>query len=256
MKNILIVNDDGINAKGINVLEEAARILFREANIVVFAPTKGVSGAGRSLTFGGGKMVEVNEISRGHYAVNGSPCDCVEIACRITEGFDLCLSGVNHGLNLGNDLYLSGTAQAGHYAWDYFKVPAVAFSSERENLENGDETTQLLIRTLVMDTLQFIYSESLIESGFCNVNIPHHKNIGVHIERNAKLIKRTSLGEYRAIGKLEPKSAHSEEEGGEFFFRGTFNLLDAMTMIETSEDNPATDVGTIKEGLISVTKIE
>ena len=240
---ILITNDDGIKATGILVLTEAAQQFFPEARIIVFAPDKSISGAGRSLTFGSGKLVEVSETRQNCFNVHGPPCDCVDIACRITdEKFDLCLSGVNHGYNLGNDLYVSGTAQAAHYAWDYFEIPSIAFSAGHGYF-NGNH------QNLIKEVLGILGLCQPDGCGFFNVNIPFS------CTPLGDKIVHTDLGTYRATGKLAPRWTDESMARDLKLFRGAYDLLDAMSEMKTSKDDPETDVGAVEAGFISITKI-
>jgi 5'-nucleotidase len=117
---ILLTNDDGLNSFGLDLLEEIIKDIYKGAKIVVYAPNKSISGAGRSMTFGNGKLVRVREEENNHFRVYGTPTDCVEIACRLHK-IDLVFSGINKGLNLGQDFYLSGTIQAALHS-DYFSI--------------------------------------------------------------------------------------------------------------------------------------
>jgi len=123
---ILISNDDGINAVGIKTLERIA--LAISDDVWVVAPETNQSGAAHSLTLS--RPLRVRRYGDRHFAVDGTPTDCVLIALqRIVEDapVDLVLSGVNHGANLGEDVTYSGTVAAAMEA-TLFKVPAIAFS--------------------------------------------------------------------------------------------------------------------------------
>ena len=123
---ILISNDDGINAVGIKTLERIA--LAISDDVWVVAPETNQSGAAHSLTLS--RPLRVRRYGDRHFAVDGTPTDCVLIALqRIVEDapVDLVLSGVNHGANLGEDVTYSGTVAAAMEA-TLFKVPAIACS--------------------------------------------------------------------------------------------------------------------------------
>ena len=123
---ILVSNDDGINAVGIKTLERIALALSDDVWVV--APETNQSGAAHSLTLS--RPLRVRRYGERHFAVDGTPTDCVLIALqRIVEEppVDLVLSGVNHGANLGEDVTYSGTVAAAMEA-TLFKVPAIAFS--------------------------------------------------------------------------------------------------------------------------------
>jgi len=108
---ILISNDDGINATGLEVLERIARSLSDDVWVV--APTSEQSGASHSLTLH--TPLRVRKIEERRFAIAGTPTDCVLFAVREIMGDhppDLVLSGVNRGGNLGDDVTYSGTVAA------------------------------------------------------------------------------------------------------------------------------------------------
>jgi 5'-nucleotidase len=107
---ILLTNDDGIHAPGLEVLERLARTFSDDVWIV--APAEEQSGAGHSLTLG--SPVRLRQYSDRRFAVSGTPTDAVMMALRkvMPSPPDLILSGVNRGANLGDDVTYSGTVSA------------------------------------------------------------------------------------------------------------------------------------------------
>jgi 5'-nucleotidase len=108
---ILVTNDDGIHAHGIKVLEEIARSLSDDVWVV--APETDQSGVSHSLSLN--DPLRLRQISDRHYAVNGTPTDCVIMAVRhvlMDNKPDLVLSGINHGQNVAEDVTYSGTIAA------------------------------------------------------------------------------------------------------------------------------------------------
>lgn len=107
---ILLTNDDGIHAPGLEVLETIARELSDD--IWTCAPGEEQSGAGHSLTLN--EPVRLRQLSERRFAVSGTPTDAVTLALRkILPGPPvLILSGVNRGENLGDDVTYSGTVSA------------------------------------------------------------------------------------------------------------------------------------------------
>ena len=107
---ILITNDDGIHAPGLDVLEALAR-QFSE-DIWICAPSEEQSGAGHSLTLN--RPVRLQKFAERRFAVTGTPTDSVMMALRevMDAPPDLILSGVNRGANLGDDITYSGTVSA------------------------------------------------------------------------------------------------------------------------------------------------
>jgi 5'-nucleotidase len=108
---ILLTNDDGVNARGLEVLERIARTLSDDITIV--APMEEQSGKGRSLSLT--EPVRLRKFSERRFAVTGTPTDAVMMAlAEIMHDAkpDLILSGVNRGANLGEDVSYSGTVSA------------------------------------------------------------------------------------------------------------------------------------------------
>jgi 5'-nucleotidase len=107
---ILLTNDDGIHAPGLEVLEAIARTFSDDIWIV--APAEEQSGAGHSLTLG--SPVRLRQYSERRFAVSGTPTDSVMMALRtvMPDKPDLILSGINRGANLGDDVTYSGTVSA------------------------------------------------------------------------------------------------------------------------------------------------
>ncbi|WP_256080257.1 5'/3'-nucleotidase SurE [Massilia sp. YIM B04103] len=121
---ILISNDDGYLAPGINALAEA---LAPIADIVVVAPESNRSGASNSLSLD--RPLSVQQAANGFYFVNGTPTDCVHIALT-GMGLprpDLVVSGINNGPNMGDDTLYSGTVAAATEGY-LFGIPSIAFS--------------------------------------------------------------------------------------------------------------------------------
>ena len=108
---ILVTNDDGIFAPGIEVLERIAKTFSNDVWVV--APETEQSAASHSLTLR--RPLQVREIAAKRYAVNGTPTDCVLVALKkilAEKPADIILSGINRGANLGEDVSYSGTVAA------------------------------------------------------------------------------------------------------------------------------------------------
>ena len=105
---LLVTNDDGIDAEGIAALAEASRMI---GEVVVVAPAGPQSGVSHAVTTG--KAVCVDERGAGRLSVSGTPADCVRVGLlQIVPDARFILSGINHGGNLGADVYYSGTVAA------------------------------------------------------------------------------------------------------------------------------------------------
>lgn len=125
---IVVVNDDGIDAHGLSILERAARHWCDDVWVV--APAENQSGRGRALSWR--QDVQVEPRGERRFAVHGTPADCVLVALHGLLGAqrpDLVLSGVNAGSNLANDIGSSGTVGACFEAAER-DVPAIAFSQK------------------------------------------------------------------------------------------------------------------------------
>ena len=128
-RRIVVVNDDGIDAHGLSILERAARHCCDDVWVV--APVGNQSGRGRALSWR--ENVQVEPRGERRFAVHGTPADCVLVALSGllgARGVDLVLSGVNAGSNLANDIGSSGTVGACFEAAE-LGVPAIAFSQRQ-----------------------------------------------------------------------------------------------------------------------------
>jgi 5'-nucleotidase len=160
---ILISNDDGYLAPGINALADA---LAAVADIVVVAPDSNRSGASNSLSLD--RPLSVQQAANGFFFVNGTPTDCVHIALTGLLDYrpDLVVSGINNGQNMGDDTLYSGTVAAATEGY-LFGIPAIAFSQVTGGWEHLDSAARLA-RDLVLRRF-----ESLPAPFLLNVNIPN-----------------------------------------------------------------------------------
>ncbi|MFC3339201.1 5'/3'-nucleotidase SurE [Paracandidimonas soli] len=160
---ILVSNDDGYNAAGIEALVDALAGL---GELTVVAPETNCSGSSNSLTLN--RPLSVRQAPNGFHYVNGTPSDCVHIALTGILDFrpDLIVSGINNGANMGDDTLYSGTVAAateGHL----FGIPAMAFSLVQKGWKHLD-TAARIARQIVERHLQ----EPIDGSTLLNVNIP------------------------------------------------------------------------------------
>lgn len=121
---ILVSNDDGYLAPGLQALVEAVRPF---GEVFVIAPEQNHSGASNSLTLN--RPLSVHRAGNGFLFVNGTPTDCVHIALTglLDHRPDLVVSGINDGQNMGDDTLYSGTVAAAMEGY-LFGVPSIAFS--------------------------------------------------------------------------------------------------------------------------------
>lgn len=124
---ILLSNDDGYFAPGLNILAEH---LAQFAEIVVVAPERNRSGASNSLTLD--RPLTVRTAPNGYYYVNGTPTDCVHLAVTglLTQLPDMVISGINDGANMGDDTIYSGTVAAAMEGY-LLGIPSFAVSMSR-----------------------------------------------------------------------------------------------------------------------------
>ncbi len=125
---VLCTNDDGINAPGLKVVEEIARALSNDVWIV--APELDQSGVSHSLSLN--DPLRLREIGPRHFAVRGTPTDCVIMGARhilVPKMPDVVLSGVNRGRNVAEDVVYSGTI-AGAMEGTILGLPSFALSQE------------------------------------------------------------------------------------------------------------------------------
>lgn len=122
--HILLTNDDGYEARGLLALRDA---LTEIAEVVVVAPKNEKSACGHGITIS--VPLRIEQIEPNYYRIDdGTPSDCVCLAIPMAKKpFDLLISGINHGSNMGEDVLYSGTV-AGAIEGTIHKVPSIALS--------------------------------------------------------------------------------------------------------------------------------
>ena len=213
---ILVTNDDGIHSPGLTVAETIARALGDDVWVV--APENEQSGASHSLTLSA--PLRLRQTGARHYAVNGTPTDCVMMGCLHLlkdKAPDLVLSGVNWGSNLGGDVTYSGTV-AGAMEGCALGLPAIALSqayheSDRAGIDwsAGQVHGPALVRRLV--------AQGWPQGVLLNVNFPactaaDVKGIAVvaqgsHDLQSTEIIQRADMRQraYYWIGLRHRKTA-------------------------------------------------
>ncbi len=164
---ILITNDDGPHGPGLAPLVRAMRRLGR---VMVVVPDAERSADSHSLTLH--KPLRVRMISPGFHTLNGSPADCARLGILelMKSGVDLVVSGINHGLNLGDDVVYSGTV-AGAMEGALLHVPSLAFSQTRRGKSSRPPDFRAGA-SLALKIVRLVLRHGL-ESGVClNVNFP------------------------------------------------------------------------------------
>jgi 5'-nucleotidase len=129
---VLLANDDGVAASGLLALREA---LGQDADVIVCAPETNQSATSHSLSLHRPlRLRQASEVGAGIFALDGTPADCVYVALHsgtrlLPRWPDLVVSGMNHGLNLGIDVFYSGTVAAAREA-ALRGIPSVAVSAD------------------------------------------------------------------------------------------------------------------------------
>lgn len=166
MLKILLSNDDGYQAQGLEALYQA---LSSFAQVDVIAPEQNNSAKSNALTLH--SPLYVRQASNGFRYINGTPADCVHIALTglLEYAPDLIVSGINNGANMGDDTIYSGTVGAAMEGY-LMGIPSIAFSQvDRDwvHLEGAARKAQDLVRQLIAQNL--LTSKPWL----LNVNIPN-----------------------------------------------------------------------------------
>jgi 5'-nucleotidase len=216
---ILVTNDDGIHAPGLAVLERIARALSDD--VWVIAPETDQSGVSHSLSLN--DPLRLREISPRHFAVKGTPTDCVIMALRqvmMDHKPDLVLSGVNHGQNVAEDVTYSGTIAAAMEG-TLLGVRSIALS-QAYGPKGRNAIHWTCAETHAPGIIKRLIAEGIPENILINVNFPDcapHEVAGVAVtmqgRRNQDLLRIEPREDGRgkayfwiafARGKSEPAS--------------------------------------------------
>jgi 5'-nucleotidase len=187
MTHILLTNDDGIHAEGLRVLA-AAFAGFADVSIV--APSSEQSGKAQSLTLR--QPIVCHPVAEREWAVDGTPADCVIVALHklLPEKPDMVISGINHGANLGENVYYSGTVGAAREG-ALHHIPSVAMSlcskKDKVKFENSARVARA--------AAEIILKEGLPDQVLLNVNVPEPWRGGVKFTRQSQKITRNQLTE-------------------------------------------------------------
>lgn len=178
-KRILVVNDDGYNALGIQIL---AKHLLKYGDVTVYAPSDHQSAQSQAITcFSPLTREEVFGMGYKCYKVDGKPADCVRFATGYEPEFDLVVSGINNGFNIGIDTLYSGTIGAATDA-NLHGLNSIAISAPRGKVADFE--------FILDDVLEkcFEIGEMFGNEMYClNVNFPQD-------EKNIKGYKITKVG--------------------------------------------------------------
>jgi 5'-nucleotidase len=228
---VLLTNDDGITATGINVLRRAL-LDVPGLELAVIAPDSNRSATARSITFREPLTVEEVEFGDGStgFSTSGTPVDCVRFAALGLIDFEpeLIVSGINHGANLGDDITYSGTVAAA-LEGIMLRVPAIAVSQQADHGEldfragnawsaEGFEQAAAFVARMVEE----LEEVPMPEGTLLNVNSPAGGAAGVRACRLGKRIYRDRMEltdeqngrrRYRIYGD---SPSYHHEEGTDF----------------------------------------
>ena len=230
---ILVTNDDGIHAPGLEILTRIAKRLSKAVWVV--APDTEQSAASHSLTLR--RPLRVRQFGPRRFSVDGTPTDCVLVALHrlmAESPATLVLSGINQGANLGEDVTYSGTIAAAMEG-ALLGVPSIAFSQMRGDDRLIDWATA---EHYGPDIIRKLTSFAWVPELLVNVNFPARapdQVAGVRICRQGRRDTATEVVEGR------------DPAGREYLWIGDF-LND-----ETSE--PDTDLAAVMDGAISITPL-
>ena len=227
---ILLSNDDGYRAEGLNCLAEHLREV---ADIVIVAPERNCSGASNSLTLE--QPLRLTEVGPHFYFVNGTPTDCVHLALTglLDEEPDMVISGINDGANLGDDVIYSGTV-AGAMEGRFLGLPTIAISMVSRKGRHF-ATAARVARELVARVLE----TELPAKSILNVNVPD--------------LPWDELGNFEAtrLGyrhKAEPVVRGTDPRGRALYWVGFAGA--------GQDAGPGTDFHAVESGRVSITPLK
>ena len=223
---ILITNDDGYNADGIIALEAGLKEI---GDVYVVAPEAETSGASHSLTLA--RPLRIRQIDERHWAVDGTPTDCVTLALNQILGPNerphICCSGINHGANLGDDATYSGTV-AGALESTILGVPGLAFSLTAYRDQDFSESAKVAV-----EITQKALDEGLPVWTLLNINVPKGVPAGIRVTKQGFKTARPVISE------------HIDPRGKLYYWIGEVR--------EGFRPEGGTDFEAIEEGFVSVT---
>jgi 5'-nucleotidase len=229
---ILITNDDGIHAEGLAVLRRALEPL---GTVWVVAPEREQSGASHALTLH--RPLRLRRLEERAFSVDGTPTDCVLLACRGTPDLPngkigLVVSGINHGPNLSEDVTYSGTVAAAIEGL-MLGIPSMAVSVEAWH-PGGFDAAGGVARYLA----QRILEKGIPPGALLNVNVPNLPAAQIRGYRITRLGKRVYSGS--VFRKTDPR-------GRPYYWIGEEQAV--------FEHQDGTDFSALKEGYVSITPI-
>jgi 5'-nucleotidase len=197
--NILLTNDDGYNSIGIEALH---RVLSKDYNVFLAAPLTQKSAAGHSISLS--KPMKLKEIIGG-YAIDGTPADCIKVALYglyKDMKFDLVVSGINDGPNMGCDIFYSGTV-AGAREGLLNEIPGIACSIQKLAKYEDYNAAANYINRLISKLSESALTKQVI----LNINFPLGKvydtakitHLGKRVYNDTIYFEEQENGKYASI---------------------------------------------------------
>lgn len=232
---ILLTNDDGIYAKGIQTLTKTLTEIDAYS-VTVVAPDRERSASGHSITLNKPLRVDEEEFpgipEAKFYKLDGTPADCVKIGAERFCNPDLIISGINHGPNLGFDVLYSGTVAAAVEGWmmGYSSFAISLKINKQHNFQTGARFMADFINTVK----PVMKKENLL----LNINIPDLEY------QEIKGTSATTLGKNLYEDHFEERT---DPAGRKYYWlTGAFN-------VDATEHS---DIATVNRGMISVTPLQ
>jgi 5'-nucleotidase len=168
MSLLLLSNDDGVNAPGLEALRQA---LAQDHEVVIIAPDRDKSGVSNCLTLD--RPLQVLQLEPGRYAVDGTPTDCIHLGTAgiFIEEPQRVVSGINFGANLGDDVLYSGTVAAAMEG-RFLQKPALALSLVVTDYSEVNIDRFRVAAAIAQRLLQLVDRLQLPARTVLNVNIP------------------------------------------------------------------------------------
>jgi 5'-nucleotidase len=240
--HVLVTNDDGIAADGLQALRRSLREI-EDVTVHVVAPDSNRSATARSITTRSPLWVSEIEFGDGDrgFATDGTPVDCVRFADLglLGERPDLIVSGINHGSNLGDDITYSGTVAAA-LEGIILGIPAIALSQQSARGEMGFEPGRDLdfsfSAALAARLVEKIRAEPLPDGTLLNVNCPAGEPEGVEVTRLGKRVYDDEL-----------KLVEEDEDG-----RRRYQIYGFEPSFE---DEPGTDLAAVARNRVALTPV-
>jgi 5'-nucleotidase len=243
MLRVLLTNDDGIHADGLQAMRRALAAV-EDVRLAVIAPDANMSATARSITTRRPLWVTEVPFDDGThgFSCDGTPVDCVRLAALgLVDGFepDLVVSGINHGSNLGDDITYSGTVAAA-LEGVVLGIPGLAVSQQSQAREMDfrlgdafDFETAAAFAARVVDAIDDV---PLPEGTLLNINVPAGRARGVEVARLGKRIYRDAL----------------EQVDTEGVGRRRFRIYGDAPIYR---DEQGTDLAAVADGRIAVTPL-